>query len=125
MSTIRLLHVDLCGLWVQYSIQFVKRSLDHWRTDSSGTSVVELDSGKDCGNCWLTRQTLVKFERYDAIPPSRTQSIVELKRAFEEAGIEFTGSPGEGPGVRLWKTVMLANRKRGGPGARLPKPRRR
>jgi hypothetical protein len=53
----------------------------------------------------VSRQTLVKFERHDVIPPSRTRSLIDLKKAFEEAGIEFTGAPGEGPGVRLWKKV--------------------
>ena len=51
----------------------------------------------------LTRETVQRLERYDDIPPSRTQSLIDLKRAFEEAGIEFIGAPGEGPGVRLWK----------------------
>ena len=26
-----------------------------------------------------------------------------VQRTFEEAGIEFVGSAGQGPGVRLWK----------------------
>ena len=49
----------------------------------------------------VTRQTLVKFESYDEIPPSRTQSLVDLKKAFEKAGVEFVGGLGEGVGVRL------------------------
>jgi transcriptional regulator with XRE-family HTH domain len=51
----------------------------------------------------VSRQTLIKFERYDIVPPSRTQILLELKRIFEEAGIEFIGAPDEGPGLRLWK----------------------
>ena len=27
----------------------------------------------------------------------------ESSQLFEEAGIEFIGGPGEGPGVRLWR----------------------
>jgi DNA-binding XRE family transcriptional regulator len=53
----------------------------------------------------ISRQTLLKFERHEVIPPSRTQSLLDLKRVFEEAGIEFIGAPGEGPGVRLWRTL--------------------
>ena len=52
----------------------------------------------------ITRQTLHRLESFDDIPPSRTQSIRELRKAFEQAGVEFIGAPGEGPGVRLWKT---------------------
>lgn len=51
----------------------------------------------------MTRQTLHRLESFDGIPPSRTQSLVELRKAFEEAGVEFIGGPGDGPGVRLWK----------------------
>jgi len=51
----------------------------------------------------VSRQTVVKFEAHDVIPPSRTQSLLDLKVAFEKAGIEFIGAPGEGPGVRLWR----------------------
>jgi transcriptional regulator with XRE-family HTH domain len=51
----------------------------------------------------LTRETVQRLEKYDDIPPSRTQSLLELKRVFEEAGIEFIGGADEGPGVRLWR----------------------
>jgi transcriptional regulator with XRE-family HTH domain len=51
----------------------------------------------------LTRETVQRLERHKDIPPSRTQSLLELKRVFEEAGVEFIGNVGEGPGVRLWK----------------------
>ncbi len=51
----------------------------------------------------MTRQTLHRLESYEDVPPSRTRSLLELRRVFEEAGIEFIGSPGEGPGVRLWR----------------------
>jgi transcriptional regulator with XRE-family HTH domain len=51
----------------------------------------------------LTRETVQRLEQHDDIPPSRTQSLLVLKRIFEEAGIEFIGAPGEGPGVRVWK----------------------
>ena len=54
----------------------------------------------------LTRETVLRLEKYDDVPPSRTQSLVELKRVFEEAGIEFIDDNGErGPGVRLVRSV--------------------
>jgi len=69
------------------------RALLHWSTQATAEKV------------GLTRQTLHRLELNEDVPPSRTQSLLELKRVFEEAGIEFIGAPGEGPGVRLWKKV--------------------
>lgn len=51
----------------------------------------------------LTRETIQRLERYSDVPPSRSQSLVDLRKAFELAGVEFIGGPGDGPGVRLWK----------------------
>ena len=54
----------------------------------------------------LRRETVQRLEKYDDIPPSRTQSLVELRRVFEEAGVEFINAEGEkGPGVRLARRV--------------------
>jgi transcriptional regulator with XRE-family HTH domain len=49
----------------------------------------------------VTRFTIQRLEKSNGIPPSRSQTLVDLKRAFEEAGVVFIGSPEEGPGVRL------------------------
>lgn len=53
--------------------------------------------------CGVTRNTIQRLEGFDDVPPSRTQSLLELRRVFEGAGVEFIGGPGDGPGVRLWK----------------------
>jgi hypothetical protein len=53
--------------------------------------------------CGLTRETVQRLEKVNDVPPSRTQSLVDLRRVFEEAGVEFIGGPSNGPGVRLWK----------------------
>jgi DNA-binding transcriptional regulator YiaG len=45
--------------------------------------------------------TVHRFEQVDGVPPSRSQSLLDLKRAFEEAGVEFIGTPEDDPGVRL------------------------
>jgi hypothetical protein len=50
----------------------------------------------------LTRLTVERLERHPGIPPSRSQTLIELQRAFEAAGVEFIGTPEDGPGVRLW-----------------------
>ena len=61
---------------------------------------------KTAGRANVARNTIQRLESYEDIPPSRTQSLLELKKVFEAAGIEFVGEPGQGPGVRLWKTEL-------------------
>ena len=46
--------------------------------------------------------TIMRMETVDGVPNSTMKTIEAIKRAFEDAGIEFLGSPGEGAGVR-WK----------------------
>jgi hypothetical protein len=41
------------------------------------------------------------MEQIDGIAPTRMQTVLDLKRAFEDAGVEFIGTPEDGPGVRL------------------------
>jgi transcriptional regulator with XRE-family HTH domain len=49
----------------------------------------------------ISLPTIQRFEQQDGVPPSRSQTLIDLKRAFEEAGVEFTGSPDHKPGVQL------------------------
>jgi transcriptional regulator with XRE-family HTH domain len=54
----------------------------------------------------INRNTIKRLESFDDIPPSRTQSLLDLKRVFEEAGIEFIEDDGvTGPGVRLARSM--------------------
>jgi transcriptional regulator with XRE-family HTH domain len=46
-------------------------------------------------------QTIKRFEVVEGIPQSRTQTLLEVKAAFEAAGIEFIGTPEDNPGIRL------------------------
>ena len=48
----------------------------------------------------LSLPTVQRFEQVDDVPPSRSQTLHDLQRAFEEAGVEFIGTPDE-PGVIL------------------------
>jgi hypothetical protein len=47
------------------------------------------------------RFTIQRLEQSDGIPPSRSQTLADIRRAFEEAGVEFIGSPDDKPGVRF------------------------
>lgn len=46
-------------------------------------------------------QTVVRLEAVDGLPPSRASTLQAVQRAFEAAGIEFVGTPDDGPGIRL------------------------
>jgi len=41
------------------------------------------------------------LEQIDGLAPTRMNTMLDIKRAFEEAGVEFIGTPDHGPGVRL------------------------
>lgn len=56
----------------------------------------------------VTRQTIQRLEQHDGLPPSRSQTLDDVQRAFEAAGVEFTGTPDDRPGVRLVKAPPLA-----------------
>jgi DNA-binding transcriptional regulator YiaG len=47
-------------------------------------------------------QTVKRFEAADGVPPSRSSTLLEVKKALEAAGIEFIGTPEQGPGIRIW-----------------------
>lgn len=46
--------------------------------------------------------TLMKMESDPGVPNSNFKTFDALKKAFEEAGVEFIGTPEQGAGVR-WK----------------------
>jgi transcriptional regulator with XRE-family HTH domain len=45
--------------------------------------------------------TIQRFESVDGVPPSRSSTLLEVKAVLEAAGIEFIGSPGDRPGIRI------------------------
>ena len=49
----------------------------------------------------VSTPTIHRMEQIDGIAPTRMQTVLDLKRAFEDAGVEFIGTPEDGPGVRL------------------------
>ena len=54
------------------------------------------------GHAEVSVRTIIRFEAVDGIPPSRSSTLLAVTVALEAAGIEFIGTPEEGPGVRLW-----------------------
>jgi transcriptional regulator with XRE-family HTH domain len=45
--------------------------------------------------------TIQRFERQNGVPSAHPRTLSDLKRAFEDAGVEFIGSPDDKPGVRF------------------------
>ena len=46
--------------------------------------------------------TLIRLESEEGVPSSHVKTLGSIKTAFEDAGVEFIGSPENGAGVR-WK----------------------
>jgi DNA-binding XRE family transcriptional regulator len=65
---------------------------------------LEWSSDDLAGRVGLSRQTIFKLEHAAGVPPSRTQTLMKIKRVFEEAGVEFIGTPQNGAGVRFKPT---------------------
>lgn len=66
------------------------RALIGW----SGTVLAEKSS--------IGFSTLMRLESIDGVPSIQLKTLEAIKRAFEDAGIEFIGTPESGAGVR-WK----------------------
>ncbi len=45
--------------------------------------------------------TIRRFELVDGTPSGNIRTIEAIKRTLEDQGIEFIGTPEDGPGVRL------------------------
>ena len=43
----------------------------------------------------------MRLEQHDGVPPSRSSTLMDIRAALEAAGIEFVGTPDDGPGIRL------------------------
>ena len=49
----------------------------------------------------LGLRTLKNLEVNDGIPACRASTLITVQQALEMAGIEFIGTPDDGPGIRL------------------------
>lgn len=47
--------------------------------------------------------TLIRLESSDGVPAGNIKTLDSIKKALQDAGIEFIGTPEDGPGVRLRK----------------------
>lgn len=60
-------------------------------------------SGKDLSfHTGLGFSTLMRLEVLEGVPSAQAKTLEVIQKTFEEAGIEFIGTPESGAGVR-WK----------------------
>jgi transcriptional regulator with XRE-family HTH domain len=48
-------------------------------------------------------RTIKRLEAADQIASANVSTIERLRTTLEAAGIEFIGTPEDGPGVRIWR----------------------
>jgi hypothetical protein len=48
-------------------------------------------------------RTLMRIESTDGVPSSHSSTLIDLEKSLTAAGIEFIGTPDDGPGIRLRK----------------------
>jgi DNA-binding XRE family transcriptional regulator len=65
------------------------RALLNWSADELANKVAS------------TRQTILRLEQAVGVPSTKLQTMSSIIAAFEDAGVEFTGSPESGAGVRF------------------------
>lgn len=51
----------------------------------------------------VAMKTIARLEQADGVPPGRATTLANIQHALEAAGIEFIGTPDEGPGIRYWR----------------------
>ena len=45
--------------------------------------------------------TVKRIEVADGLPSTSVQNLMSIKNALEAAGVEFIGTPDDGPGIRI------------------------
>lgn len=49
----------------------------------------------------LAAKTIRRLEAAEGLPPTTAVTLQKIQAALEAAGIEFIGSPDDGPGIRI------------------------
>ncbi len=53
------------------------------------------------GRSMVSTSTIKRIEAQDGVPSATPANLAALKSALEAAGIEFIGTPDDGPGIRV------------------------
>ena len=46
--------------------------------------------------------SMMRLESFEGVPSSNIKTLDAIKKAFEDEGVEFIGTPNDRPGVRLY-----------------------
>ncbi len=49
----------------------------------------------------VARRTIVSIEQENGVPSANASTLTKIQAALEAAGIEFIGTPLDGPGIRV------------------------
>jgi transcriptional regulator with XRE-family HTH domain len=49
----------------------------------------------------ISMRTIIRYEDVDGVPANRSGNLDRLRATLEAAGIEFIGTPEDGPGIRI------------------------
>ncbi len=53
------------------------------------------------GTTGVSMRTIIRYEDVDGVPRNRSGNLEKVVAALESAGIEFIGTPDDGPGIRI------------------------
>jgi len=56
-------------------------------------------------HCSVSARTIRRIERESGLSVATAANLKLIQHTLEAAGIEFIGTPEDGPGVRLWSSV--------------------
>lgn len=65
------------------------RSALHWSADTLAA------------RAGVASKTIRRLESEPGVPPTTTGTLAKIQTALEAAGIEFVGTPHDGPGIRI------------------------
>jgi hypothetical protein len=49
-------------------------------------------------------RTIKRMEADEGVPKSNLPNVTAIQTTFEAAGIEFIGTPDDGPGIRIYRS---------------------
>lgn len=72
----------------------------------AGRAALKLSSVKLAELSGVSLPTIQRLEQTDGIPASRSSTLLDIQKALEASGIEFIGTPEDGPGIRLRRIII-------------------
>ena len=64
-------------------------------------ALLRWSSGDLSENSGVGTATIKRMESMDGVPSGHVKTLIALKEALEQGGVQFVGAPDDSPGVRL------------------------